>query len=312
MVDTLKTSSKYSLKDAFNEIGFSDNVNSLLNLAKQSINKDTVAIHLRTGDVLYGQYRKFVNYTYKGLCLPLVEKIIKDEILLGNNIVLFGQESGVLNHLKEKYNVTISDDLVPNHISDSTELAIFEMALMSNCKSIIAGSSGFAKISSRIGNIKLEPGFRRYRAAEQTEFILQHLSNCDSHYNDNHSAFSYWYAYFYGRQNKSNRESIDILKKASHFDPNNEVYKLIMFFLANESENKKETNYLAKEIIDAGFTKLSIEGSSYKSILTSRTTGKLNLNEYISKFRYDKANETYDQFGHELCSMIDETLKELN
>ncbi|MEZ9855712.1 hypothetical protein AB4347_16940 [Vibrio breoganii] len=306
--DLLVSSELYSFREAFQDIGFSDKVLSLLNQAKNKISSNTVAIHIRTGDVFYGQYRKFLHYSYKGMCLPLIEKLIMDEKKQGNQIVLFGQENGLLSYLKNKYHIIISNDLVPNDLTNTTEVALYEIALMSSCKTIIAGSSGFAKISARISNNTIEAGIRKYPAKQQTEFILSSLSDSSNHYNEKHSAFSYWYAYFYGRHDKSTQYALDILEKASQHDPDNEMYKLVMCFLSDKLPDKNIFNNLAKSIIDIGFDYESHEKSSFKSVLLAKTSGKLNLLEYINTYNPTQSNGNYNEYGIKMKKLLSEAL----
>src|SRR5690606_2210811 len=59
---------------AFKKIEFSDEVNEAIALAKSTpIPDKAVALHLRSGDVFYTDYRKYLHYTYKGLTIPIAK-----------------------------------------------------------------------------------------------------------------------------------------------------------------------------------------------------------------------------------------------
>lgn len=104
----------------------------------------TVAVHIRTGDIVYGEIWRHTNIFYKKVQpLYVMEKMIEILQAKGFEVLLFSLEAEVCRYLARNYGVKYANDLIPDNLS-STQTAFFEMFLMSRCKKIFAKESGFA------------------------------------------------------------------------------------------------------------------------------------------------------------------------
>ncbi len=286
--DELLINSTFSYGDAFNFIKFNEPLSRSINFAKTIIQDDYIAIHLRSGDVFYGEYRKFLHYTYKGIVLPLAKAIIAKHLKEGTKVIVFGQDLEILKYLKNTYNIITVDDFEVYKTFDETQKAMFEIVLMSKAKQIVAGSSGFAKLASWISgqDVKLPVNF--FSADEQTIIIKDDLTVHGDAYPKLQTSFAYWYAYFYGRKHKKMQDIDFFLTKAYEYDPQNELYPLVLASL----QYKEKLDKKAEKTIESLYT-LSLDSTfgrtHMEEVLVAKTTGKLNLSEFIPSF-YDAMN----------------------
>ncbi len=293
----------YTYADAFAFIDFNKPIKTSIELAKKVMqSKDFIALHLRSGDVFYGEYRKFLHYSYKGIVLPLAKKIIKDHLKKGFNVVVFGQDREVLEYLKLTYGVKLVDDFEGFASFDETQKAMFEITLMSQAKSIIAGSSGFAKLASWIGNQETKSPMNFYNSKKQSAIIKKDLKENKDAYNKLQTSFAYWYGYFYGRNSKDIKEVEYFLTNAYKYDPDNPLYPIILsaHYYKNYQPDK------AEEILSALFntsTTYDINKNPVCSVLKARTMGKYNILEFIPIF------EEAAKSGHPFALVIIYTLE---
>ena len=274
----------FSYKDAFLFLKFTDPISYSINLAKRIMNNDTyIALHLRSGDVFYGEYRKFVHYSYKGIVLPLAKAIIEQYLKKDFKVVVFGQDLQVLKYLKNTYKITTVEDFQEYHTFDTTQKAMFEIILMSEAESIIAGSSGFAKLASWIGAKNLKTPGNFYTASEQTSLIKKDLANNEDIYSKLQTSFAYWYAYYYGRHGKTLNEIQYFLKKAYSFDPKNELYPIILASMYYKFKEYDEAEMILNKLF--GLHEIfDLKKHPAIQVLTAKTMGKLNILEYIKYF----------------------------
>lgn len=276
----LEPREKFSYKNAFEEISFSDGITEAIKKASVVNMENTVAIHLRSGDVFYGEYRKYIHYTYKGITIPIAKAIIEKELLSGKNIIVFGQDDEVLNYLSNNYDITLAKNLIPTNLTDNTQVAFFEIKLMSMCTKICAGSSGFAKIASWIGNIPLDASTSYFSVTEQNSISRKDLECHENDYNSYQTAFAYWHTYYFGRAGKEYLDSIVLLEKAFYFDPDNELYPIIIAILAVCNNDEKKFSEMTCLIFD---DLKSEPKPSYFKVMSSKTLNDLNLIEYYNK-----------------------------
>lgn len=286
----LKPTDEFNYRSVFDESIFNNKIISLFKKAENvpDIN-NSVALHLRSGDVFFGEYRKFVHYSYKGITIPLAKKIIEDEMSQGKKVIVFGQDKDVLKYLRDAYGVVLANDLIPDCAKTSTEIALFEIKLMSLSNKIIAGSSGFAKVASWIGGKSVVSGFKYLTAKDTTEYFTSDLNNNSSIYPSLHSAFSYWYAYHYNRKNIDYNKKVSILEKAYFYDKDNEMYLLVLFFISLIDFKYIQAETYAHDI-KGGFYSSLEGGSSFSSVLMAKTLSAYNLQEYfdlLAKSKFD-------------------------
>ncbi|MCR6656979.1 MAG: glycosyltransferase [Opitutus sp.] len=243
LAPSLIKSPEFDLCWAFDQIRFTPTVQAMVTQGRQvPLPLKTAALHLRSGDVFYGDYRKRVYYTYKGLSLPIAKAIIARLQRDGYSILLFGQDGWVLNYLKEASGAILAYDLLPPGEHSNVQRAIFEIVLMSRCKTIIAGSSGFAKLASWIGGKTVQVGFKLFKHLEQFELSREDLAQNAADYPPLQAAFAYWFSYFYSRGHLTVEQSLSLVERAYELDPENQLYAIVIAAL-----RFTPTGYLRRE-----------------------------------------------------------------
>lgn len=140
---------------AFKRLEFSAEIESAFDAARGAeIPEGAVALHIRSGDLVYGEYRYFGTLESKVIPLEIAEFLLRSK--LETKFVVFCQDRDILNRVKMLPNVIIPDDLLGGRTLDPVQSILFEISLMSRCKRIIAGSSAFAALAALISGNELE------------------------------------------------------------------------------------------------------------------------------------------------------------
>ena len=139
------------------------------------VSRQAAAIHLRAGDIVYGRYRFSDAYTRKVISLPVGMKLITELAARNDQVVVFNQDRDVDGLLRDLApNVVMASSLSEKYES-AVERAMFEIALMSRCRSIAAGASGFARIAEEIAEIRLTEPERLYKPDQQIGILTRAL-----------------------------------------------------------------------------------------------------------------------------------------
>jgi CDP-glycerol glycerophosphotransferase (TagB/SpsB family)/glycosyltransferase involved in cell wall biosynthesis len=269
-----------SLGNIFNAIGFHPAVAAARDAARAvELPEQCVAMHLRSGDIFYGPYRKLVHYTYKGITLPIAKAIIS-KLRAGNrDVLLFGQDEQTLRYLRHATGALLLRDFQPRGFDSAAAQAIFELVLMSRCDCIVAGSSGFAKQASWIGGVPVKQPKDFFDHAEQTRISVEDLALHGGEYHPLQTAFAYWYAYFYGRHSKSFEDADMLLAEASRFDPENQLYSIKRAANCFRNGRFDEGNSILARLMKAEFMNVQSAELPVFRVLAARTLGQFNLAE---------------------------------
>jgi hypothetical protein len=212
----------------FESISFSLHLERVKSLADAiDLPEDIVALHLRAGDVIYGPVRSLGRFAAKCFPFTLVNEFIKECQQAGKALLVFGQDEDLLKQLQKNYGLMLAQDYLDDF--DATETALFEICLMSRCRSIFAGNSGFAHAASwRKGTSirSLYSLFTPERARELTHKAILDPTSTDG-VSDLQKAFACWAA-LYVRSDAIVRSQADrdLLGAARRYDPENDLYLL--------------------------------------------------------------------------------------
>jgi hypothetical protein len=224
-------------KSAFASISFNEPIKAALEKADSvELPPNFTAIHLRAGDVVFGRWRKSGCFSEKVISLPIAKELIRLQKEQGRQVVLFGQDRQAIDCLAKSCGVLSSFDFSRLSNFSPEQQSIFDIKLASRAGTIIGGGnptrnnesfgSGFSRLASFIGGATYECPFHHFTLERFTDVALRDLRRNERIYHPLQTAFAYWQAYHYGRQNRSEIESIQILEKAKSFDPVNPLYPL--------------------------------------------------------------------------------------
>jgi hypothetical protein len=168
------------LSDAFDCINFADSINSVFEAVNRiELSNNTVALHLRAGDMIYGDYKSVLGWQNKAISFPVAFNLIEELVSSGKRVMVFGQDIELIKNLSTKKNVSFSHDFVPDGLT-RTEVAFFDISLMGRCCSIYGGDSGFAIISATIAKIDFIRHNHWYSNKQSTSMILNELMSVNN------------------------------------------------------------------------------------------------------------------------------------
>lgn len=286
MVNQPETADAEGLKRAFERIGFSKAVNLAIQVAERTpVTESAVAIHLRSGDVFYGEYRKHPNYSYKGITTPLAKLLIKHFVDQGREVFLFGQDTEQLEYLAQNCGAINSTSLNKDSVEtmEPHQKAMYDLRLLSRFQTILAGTSGFARQASWIGGGDVLTPSKLFDAQEQHRASLEDLARNAHLYHPQQSAYSYWYAYHHGRHERDLDTNIEVMRNALHFDPENELYFFVLSALLVRKGNVEQSS----EVLETLFAERmqSKRQRTVFSIFTLRNSrAEYKLEEYFPDF----------------------------
>lgn len=320
---------KENYQIAFGKIEFSEKINTAIDLAKSiSLDSKVIAIHLRTGDLVYGVYRNMDRYYGKVVPFYALDYLIKYYQDLGYSIILFSLETVALKYFKDKYGVMLSSDFIDKSY-DKSQMAMFDIMLMSRCNEIVCGSSGFAIVASWIGGSKicmykemirkgvfskaeiqksfkesLKEGFLSY---ETTDRLLKAFSNV-------HFAQSF-------KEDLASEQRLVLLKDSVYLDPLNSFYIPLLAIELYKNNNYNEADNLlikalgSKErhnlrwLTKERFPKVTIMSSfidEFKKYAKSGSVVAAYI-AYISEINSDGTDSVDNNFYIEIISKYSDT-----
>lgn len=277
---------KAGLKKAFDRIEFSEGIRNAIALARQTeVPEAAVALHLRSGDIVFGKFRKQPRYSYKGITVPIAKKLIKNLREKDVDVYLFGQDSEQLEYLSQSPNVVNGLTLNREALDqmDRCQKAVYDMVLLSRFQTIVAGTSDFARQASWIGGSDVVTPRSLLCVTSQYGASIRDLDENGGTYHPLQTAYAYWYAYHCGRQARDTELNIWTLKKALSYDPTNEMFYIVLSALLETAGEIDESFSVLDEI----FRRLHAKDSLIEIIrvfVVSKPDGSFNLEEYFASF----------------------------
>ena len=220
--------SPLSYPQVFRTIGFSDKYRRLQKLARDAaLPKNFIAIHLRSGDMVYGEPRKWGIWAKKVLVPAVASDYIQRLTSMGFEVVVFAQNKEVSEILAASPRVYSSTSFLPGVLLSNTELAFFEMMMMSRSVAIISGASGFSRFAAMAGGISfIEPN--KELSPNTLLSLVEADSDREHRWDTFLSAYSWYQAYKLNEQSLTGLEGISLLENATELDPRNNLYSVLL------------------------------------------------------------------------------------
>jgi len=285
--DFKNSDNSFSYRDAFNSIGFSESLLEAKRLAETiDLGKKTVAIHLRSGDIVYEGYRLFHSFHYKvtpAYVIPvLIEKYKND----GYEVILIGQEESFCQYLSKEYSVKYSEDLINKHFN-KTQQGMFDITLFARMSLIISMGSAFTEVATLINGSKTQQYFNVLSfdeikdGFEKFENSIGSLES--SVITDLYKSFSYINFYRKYQNQLSVEKKVEILDKCISLEPDNQLNKLLKDVARLYTKSASEANSNILKFIE------SVEGKKYldKFVKNKQSLPPVDyiFNEYITEFK---------------------------
>ncbi|MEP1551261.1 hypothetical protein, partial [Paraglaciecola sp.] len=139
----------------FSSIGFLPKLINAYNLGRKlGEQRKFSALHLRSGDIVYGPHRYSGQFTDKAVAFPLGYLVNKQEVNDGLEVIVFGEEQAFAKTLQEDFGSVLADQLAPQ-LKASDERAFFDIGLMSTARKIYSAESSFAVTAALIAGSEM-------------------------------------------------------------------------------------------------------------------------------------------------------------
>jgi hypothetical protein len=224
--------------------------NRLCDAKKFVIPSNNVAIHLRGGDVVYGDYRHSgIHARDKSLTLLICEHLTKHFMNEGRNVIFFGASQGDIDYLTNKYSNASSMKTMGFTLDSATESMLCEIYFMSQCSLLIgAKGSGVTHLASNVGNVKFVP-IDKFIARKHQVQIYKERIRIDNlkDYSALQRAFSLYNAYILSYEFEPFTVLDYYLDECVYSDPTNQLYVLTSYLNALKYNVKNKFHLLEKQ-----------------------------------------------------------------
>jgi hypothetical protein len=237
---------------AFRSIGFSPALQRARRLAAAvPIARNTVALHLRAGDIVYGSYRASGAFHGRVIPYPVAFEVLRRRAEAGAPLLVFGQDRALCDHARRAWNAALAEDLAAEHGFDTVANALFEIALMSRCREIIAGNSAFSLAAARIAGKRIRPPGSIVPAAEARALIVTALQDPDDPCAPAplQKAMAAWHAVRAGGFDLGDPTSLAMVDAAIRYDPPNPYYRAVAAIARYRSGATAEAERLMLEAL---------------------------------------------------------------
>ena len=276
---------------AFERIEFSPALEAVMNQARNVPLPDhAVAIHLRAGDIIYGDFRTNSAVSHKALCYPVVKHIITTLKAAGKYPLIFGQDMDTCRLLAKKYDLKLACDFINADGSNRLHDAMAEIILMSRCDEIYAGVSGFSKLASMIGGKDLLTPLSSVDDAQLIDIIANDsdIDDPGSGLSDLQRAFSFYTMAFIGIGTADRNTMIAAVDKALSYDRVNAFYSLLKARLQTTNHDPDAAEVTLKDAIriaarqDGDFQQTLLAIVLRRAHANKREVLKMNIRGYLN------------------------------
>ena len=218
-----------NLKSQFDRIGLRSPYSDAVQMAEAvEIPENAVAMHVRSGDIIFSKVRERTRFLEKTIPLPVAKAIVRDLVGSGRPVIVFCQDEHSLSLLTEEGAVPAAE-YVPAEVGGAEERDLFEIVLMSRCSEILAGGSVFAMTACLTGKASLRNPADNF-SAEETINIVEEYCKDGSRVDRYIAAHALKYIYYNYYDFMETDHRVNLIKRMAAFDPENRLYSLILAY----------------------------------------------------------------------------------
>lgn len=237
---------------AFRSIGFSPALQRARRLAAAvPIARNTIALHLRAGDIVYGRYRASGAFHGRVIPYPVAFELLRRRAEAGAPVLVFGQDRALCDHAKRAMNAMLAQDFAVEYGFDAVANTLFEIVLMSRCRQIVAGNSAFSLTAARIAGRRIRPPGSIVSAPEARALIVKALQDPDDAFAPSplQNAMAAWHAVRAGGFDLDDPTSLAMVDAAIRHDPANPYYRAVAAIARYRSGATAEAERLMLEAL---------------------------------------------------------------
>lgn len=253
-----ETVSTQDVKRAFDRIEFSAPLTEAVSQAYTvQLPDNIVALHLRAGDIIYGGFRDLAQYIRKVVPFTLATRLIQRSLEDGKSVLVFGQDGDLIEQLTKQDGVLSAAEYMPEGLTTSAQMAMFDMVLMSRCQDIYAGSSGFALFAGLISGTEVIDPYSSWSAEDALQDILQALERPGMAVSREQIAFACKIAFLLNcRQCLGDPRWLNVIREGRRHDGSNLFFWVAELAVLYELERFGEAESVASAFIKSHEQKL--------------------------------------------------------
>ncbi len=241
-----------NLKRQFDQIGFRSPYRDAIQMAEAvKVPENAVAMHVRSGDIIFGKLRERARFMEKTIPLPVAKSIVRDLVGNGRPVIVFCQDDHSLSLLIEEGAVPATK-FVPAEVNSAEERDLFEIVLMSKCTEILAGGSVFAMTACLIGKASLRNPADTF-SAEEIVSIVEDYCNGESLIDRYIAAHSLKYIYYNFYDTLDAGRRVSLINRMADYDPDNRLYSFILAYEFMKSGNLEDADDTLKQRLYAEY-----------------------------------------------------------
>lgn len=272
----------FGLSNVFWNIPFRSNIRAAMDAALDiELIKKSAALHIRSGDIVYGEYRKQGRrFRKKAVSIPLAQMALKKLLTENYSVVVFGEDTGSLETLQTEFpEIRLATDLNAVQFS-GLERAMFDIVLMSRMNKVWAGYSGFARFAKDIGEkVELSNVHTLFKRSEMVSFFEEAIPLSEDRYHKMQTVFSLWNLFCIHSDENINRK-IEILDRLDRLDPENKLYIIEKAcLLLRHGMLKEASRILEKNLYENWNNKLPWGGTESSKIILALSPAGRHLRE---------------------------------
>jgi hypothetical protein len=253
---------------AFAEIGWSARAKDIRNMAMEvSLPKKLVAIHLRSGDMVFGECRKWGLWSNKVINISIGKALVERFRNEGYAVLVATQDSAVSKLLTSTYGAVSIDDVNAEASLSTAERALHDMMLMSRADIIVGGRSGFSRFPALIKGRQVTEVFSIFPRLKYSSLTESDLLAHPSLYHPLHEAYAWWQAYCFNPNGRSAQHTRRLLDRAASLDPGNLLYPLTMIYVALSNSDYRTAEEELSELLSRFYMPPDIEHPVIQSLL---------------------------------------------
>jgi hypothetical protein len=292
--------------DAFPKIRFVEELKTAIDAADQAPLPDrAVAIHLRSGDIVFGDYRLDPRFETKIIPLPLARFVIQESLARGEVPIIFGQDEISCSKLAASMGIRTIEQMFGLSRKSALERVLFEAVILSRMKAIHGGQSAFLYVPSLIGAVPvIDPETALSREAI-ARTIVEGIGNFerDEEYPRPQIAYAYRSAFFYGYNNLSLSEKISLGEGAVRHDPHNAFYRFANAALLIENGKIAEGDAVLKTAFHMEDARRLTDLGAVQFLTRRRIDGSLNAAQILQRLTHSvDQGQPYARFAFAIAS----------
>ena len=273
----------FGLPEIFFSIPFSDKIQGAIDSALAvPLTERAAAVHLRSGDIVFGTYRTHGRrFLRKAVSLPVAKLTIETLQKQGYDVVVFGEDTRSLEYLRDTYGVTLASQFHTPEMGGAVR-AMFDITLLSRANKIWAGFSGFAQIA---GDISRTAEFTDIHDAIDSATVRAYMArDLQEHGDDYHplqTAFALW-TLFCLSASQPIEERTSLLDRAFSLDPTNASYLIAKASAQYEAGRDQEGSATLKSaLLDSWEHGAKWGGTAASKMLCANHLGKFHLHHFL-------------------------------